>query len=66
MRRIKEAAGVLTENDCLKRKGSLIRWQSDKFLVIAYGTADEMAKAKSILETSGAAQILAHQGVSVT
>jgi uncharacterized membrane protein len=40
--------------------------KSDKFLVIAHGTADEVAKAKSILETTGAAQIAAHQGVSVT
>ena len=39
--------------------------KSAKFLVIAHGTADEVAKAKSILETTGAAQIAAHQGVSV-
>ena len=31
--------------------------ESDKFLVIAHGTSDEIAKARSILETSGAAQI---------
>jgi hypothetical protein len=51
-------------------KDSIMQYEtalkSDKFLVIAHGTADEVAKAKSILETSGAAQILAHQGVSVT
>jgi hypothetical protein len=34
--------------------------KSAKFLVIAHGTADEMAKAKSILETTGAAQVSAH------
>jgi hypothetical protein len=33
-----------------------------KFLIIAHGTADEMAKAKSILETTGAAQVTPHQG----
>lgn len=32
-----------------------------KFLVIAHGTADEVAKAKSIIETTGAAQVAAHQ-----
>jgi uncharacterized membrane protein len=40
--------------------------KSDKFLVIAHGTADDVAKAKSILETTGAAQITAHQRVSAT
>jgi hypothetical protein len=39
--------------------------KSDKFLVIAHGTADEVAKAKSILETTGAAHVDAHHGVSV-
>jgi len=34
----------------------------DKFLVIAHGTADEMANAKSILETTRAAQFTAHRG----
>lgn len=34
--------------------------KSDKFLVIAHGTVDEVAKAKSILETTGAAEIDAH------
>ena len=38
--------------------------KSDKFLVIAHGTADEAAKAKSILETAGAAQIDVHSGIS--
>jgi hypothetical protein len=38
--------------------------KSDKFLVIAHGTAAEVATAKSILETTGAAQVAAHQGVS--
>jgi uncharacterized membrane protein len=31
-----------------------------KFLVIAHGTADEVAKAKSVLETTGAAQVATH------
>lgn len=51
-------------------KNSIMQYEtalkSDKFLVIAHGTADEVAKAKSILETTGAAQIAAHQRVSVT
>ena len=38
--------------------------KSDKFLVIAHGTADEAAKAKSILETSGAVQTDVHSGIS--
>ena len=37
--------------------------KSDKFLVMAHGTADEVATAKRILETTGAAYIAAHQGV---
>ena len=32
-----------------------------KFLVIAHGAADEMAKAESILEVTGAAQVATHQ-----
>jgi len=36
-----------------------------KFLVIAHGTTDEMAKAKSVLETTGAAQVTAHHQVAV-
>jgi hypothetical protein len=35
--------------------------KSDKFLVIAHGTADEVAKARSILETTGAGHIVTHQ-----
>ena len=46
-------------------KDSIMQYEtalkSDKFLIIAHGTADEVAKAKSILETTGAAQIAAHQ-----
>ncbi len=34
--------------------------KSDKFLVVAHGTADEVAKAKSVLETTGAAYVAAH------
>jgi hypothetical protein len=51
-------------------KDSIMQYEtalkSDKFLVIAHGAADEVAKAKSILETTGAVQIAAHQRVSVT
>jgi len=48
-------------------KDSIMQYEtaikSAKFLVIAHGTADEMAKAKSILETAGAAQIDVHSGI---
>jgi uncharacterized membrane protein len=48
-------------------KDSTVRYEtalkSDKFLVIAHGTADEVAKAKSILETAGATQADVHQGI---
>ena len=37
--------------------------KSDKFLVMAHGTADEVAMAKRIIETTGAAYIAAHQRV---
>ncbi|MHB8909811.1 MAG: general stress protein [Syntrophales bacterium] len=40
--------------------------KSDKFLVIAHGTPDEVAKAKTIIETTGAEEIAAHHGVSAT
>jgi hypothetical protein len=48
-------------------KDSIVEYEtalkSDKFLVMAHGTADEVATAKRILETTGAAYITAHQGV---
>ena len=48
-------------------KDSIVKYEtalkSDKFLVIAHGTADEVDKAKSILKTSGAAEITTHEGV---
>ena len=48
-------------------KDSVMKYEtaikSAKFLVIAHGTADEVAKAKSILETAGAAQIDVHSGI---
>jgi uncharacterized membrane protein len=48
-------------------KDSIVKYEtalkSDKFLVIAHGTANEVAKAKSILETTGAAEIATHEGV---
>jgi uncharacterized membrane protein len=49
-------------------KDSIMQYEtalkSDKFLVIAHGTANEVARAKGILETTGAAQVAAHSGVS--
>ena len=51
-------------------KDSIVKYEtalkSDKFLVIAHGTANEVAKAMSILETTGAAEIATHEGVSAT
>lgn len=51
-------------------KDSIIRYEtalkSDKFLVLAHGTADEMAKAKNILQTTGATEIGAHEGLLAT
>ena len=51
-------------------KDSIVKYEtslkSDKFLVIAHGTADEVDKAKSILKTTGAAEITTHEGVSAT
>jgi hypothetical protein len=37
--------------------------KSAKFLVIAHGTADEVSKAKSILETAGATQTDVHSEI---
>ncbi|MFA5913816.1 MAG: general stress protein [Burkholderiales bacterium] len=49
-------------------KDSIMQYEtalkSDKFLVIAHGTAAEVARAKSILDTTGAANVVAHHGVS--
>ena len=51
-------------------KDSIMRYEtalkSDKFLVIAHGTADDVAKAKSIIETTGATEITVHSGISAT
>jgi hypothetical protein len=48
-------------------KDSVLQYEtaitSNKFLVIAHGTADEVTKAKSILETAGATQADVHQGI---
>ena len=45
-------------------KDSVVKYEkalkSDKFLVIAHGTADEVAKAKGILDTTNAVQVAAH------
>ena len=49
-------------------KDSIMQYEtaikSAKFLVIAHGTEDEVAKAKSILQTAGAAQIDVHPGIN--
>jgi uncharacterized membrane protein len=48
-------------------KDSVIKYdtaiKSAKLLVIAHGTADEVAKAKSILDTAGASQTDVHSGI---
>jgi len=45
-------------------KNSIVEYETalkaDKFLLVAHGTADEVAKAKNILETTGAAQVVIH------
>jgi uncharacterized membrane protein len=47
-------------------KDSVITYEtalkSDKFLVIAHGTADEVQRAKSILEQTGPVALAAHHG----
>ena len=47
-------------------KDSVITYEtalkSDKFLVIAHGTADEVQRAKSILEQTGPVAVAAHRG----
>ena len=47
-------------------KNSIMEYETalacDKFLVIAHGTADEMAKARNILETTRAAQVTGDRG----
>jgi len=47
-------------------KNSIMEYETalacDKFLVIAHGTADEMAKARSIFETTRATQVTADRG----
>jgi len=51
-------------------KDSIMQYEaalkSDKFLVIAHGTTDEVSRAKDILETTGAEKIAAHPGVSAS
>ncbi len=50
-------------------KDSIVEYEtalkSDKFLVIAHGSRDEVAKAKSILDTTGAAKVVSHQAEGV-
>ena len=45
-------------------KNSIVEYETalkaDKFLLVAHGTADEVAKVKNILETTGAAQVVIH------
>jgi hypothetical protein len=53
----------IPENSIVQYEAAL---KSDKFLVIAHGTADEVAKAKGIIETTGAAQTAVHSGVSAS
>lgn len=50
----------IPEDSILKYEASL---KYNKFILIAHGTADEVAKAKSILETGGAAKVAIHDGI---
>jgi hypothetical protein len=49
-------------------KDSVVQYEtalkSDKFLVIAHGSADEVAKARSVLGTTAATQVAVHSGES--
>src|SRR5229473_37437 len=51
-------------------KDSVVEYEtalkSDNFLVMAHGTVDEVAQAKHILETTGAAQVTAHQSANTS
>jgi len=51
-------------------KDSVVKYEaalkSDKFLVLTHGTADEVAKAKSILDTTGAVEVDHHPALSAT
>jgi hypothetical protein len=46
-------------------KDSIVKYEtalkSDKFLVMAHGSADDVAKAKSILESTGREDLVVHQ-----
>jgi tRNA-dihydrouridine synthase len=39
--------------------------KTDKFVVIAHGTIDEVARAKGILEKTGAARVTSHEAALV-
>ena len=47
-------------------KDSILNYETalkaDKFLLIAHGTVDEVAKVKDILQTTGASEFAVHQG----
>jgi len=49
-------------------KDSVVKYEaalkSDKFLVLAHGTADEVAKAKDILQTTRPAEVALHSAAS--
>ena len=46
-------------------KDSVVKYEaalkSDKFLVLAHGTADEVAKAKDIMQTTRPAEVAMHE-----
>lgn len=50
----------IPENSCILYETAL---KSDKFLVIAHGTAAEVTKAQNILDRAGAAQVDVHPGI---
>lgn len=50
----------IPEDSVVKYESAL---KSDKFLIIAHGTAEEVAGAKSILKTTGAAEVAVHSKV---
>lgn len=50
-------------------KDSVLQYElaikADKYLVIAHGTAEEVARAREIIQTTGAAEFAVHQGTAL-
>lgn len=53
--------GIGIPKDSIMQYETALR--SDKFLVIAHGTSDDVTKARRIIETTGAASVAVHSGI---